>query len=118
MAKIRRSKIEKTDKTDLEYYRGLVRQLQKKLASLEKENSRLSKAIRNEVERLYDSSYEEDDVFFEPVEEFSGKPDKWKCKKCKHTECAEMVLPQGLDIIKIYLTCKQCGHREKKETRA
>lgn len=102
---------EKTDKNDLEYYRGLVRQLQKKVSSLEKENSRLSKLIRQDEERLLHAIYDE------PAKPKKAKKEKkWYCPKCEESEHTEMVLPQG-NIHKVYKICKNCGHKDKPKCR-
>ena len=45
MARTHRS-VERKEKSDLEYYKGLIRQLKKKISSLEKENARLNKILR------------------------------------------------------------------------
>lgn len=114
MARTHRS-VERKEKSDLEYYKGLIRQLKKKISSLEKENARLNKILRQEAERISDP-FEEDDINTDSVESY--KPPKWKCKNCKHDECSEMVLPQGADIIKVYLICNNCGQKDKKQTKA
>lgn len=107
MAKTHRT-YERNDKTELEHYRGLVRQLQKKVASLEKENSRLAKLLRQEEDRLLGVEYEEEIV----AEPLAGKEKRWSCQECFHSEYNEMVLPQG-SVLKIYRICKNCNKKEK-----
>lgn len=109
MAKTHRT-YERSDKTDLEYYRGLARQLQKKVSSLEKENSRLSKLLRQEGDRLIDAEYEDE------VADLPKKEKRWMCQECFHREYSEMVLPQG-NILKVYRICKNCNKKDKHKCR-
>jgi len=100
-------KPERSEKESAQFYKGQIRQLKKRIKVLERENSRLSKYLRNAISWLPEET--EDQV---PIP--SLRTPDWTCKSCGHTKCSEVVLPQanGKKTIK-HIKCLNCGDREK-----
>lgn len=92
---------------DTEELRGIIRKQTKIINALKKENARLTKHIDTRYEMLEDHVTDTES----PDLDFSG----WRCQKCKHDKCDELVLPHANGHTKVYRTCKKCGHKERTE---
>lgn len=103
-------KPERSEKESAQFYKGQIRQLKKRVKILERENSRLSKYLRNAISWLPEESESEPETELIP----SLRPTAWTCKPCGHTKYSEVVFPQanGLKTIK-HVKCLNCGDREK-----
>ena len=100
-----KKKIKRSDLEEKAYYKGLVRKKDKRIKSLEKEVSRLSKYLMRDD---WDYEWDEDESKLTAPK----KEKVWSCVKCETSEYHELIVPQK-DSFRRYTTCKNCGNRTK-----
>lgn len=95
------SKTKQKSRDELEHYRGLLREAEKKIRSLEQELKRYRKH-----DHLYEDNKEEIREILTKLEEPSKE--KLKCPNCGKGKLEELEI-----IGRVYGTCDICGHRER-----
>lgn len=97
------SKTKQRTSTELEHYKGLVRELEKENRSLKKENKELSKQKHIFIDKTDDNDidHSNEDTYIEL------KPKK-RCSSCGKGFLEEFEI-----MNKIFATCNICGERNK-----
>jgi DNA-directed RNA polymerase subunit RPC12/RpoP len=103
-----RSKLtDSSDKEDSkEYYKGIIRHQKKEITMLKREVSRLTKYLIN---ANHEYRLDEEDL---PVIVAPPKEDEWKCSKCGSKDKFDYTFTR-LDRTVQYVTCKECGLKER-----
>jgi hypothetical protein len=105
-----KSKVKSADSGDREdskeYYKGVIRHQKKEITILKREVSRLTKYLIN-ANHEYRLDDDETPVIVAPP-----KPDEWVCASCGSKEKYEYTFTR-LDRTVYYVTCKDCGAKDK-----
>jgi hypothetical protein len=96
------SKTKRRTGTELEHYKGLIRELEKQVRSLQRENKELSKQKHIFIDKTSDEiETSSEDTFVEL------KP------KARCSSCGKGFLEEFEIMNKIFTTCNVCGERKK-----
>ena len=97
------SKTKQRTNTELEHWKGLVRELEKENRSLKRENKELSKQ-----KHIFIDKTDSDDIDMSSEDTFTELKLKKRCQ-----ECFKGYLDEFEIMNKIFSTCPTCGDRKK-----